>query len=66
MNRRHFLSATVTGSAAAAAAAPPTGIIDCQSHLFFPEVLDMMGKRKTEPLVYDEKGAAFLKPFGLV
>ena len=57
MNRRHFLSAT---------AAPPTGIIDCQSHLFFPEVLDMMGKRKTEPLVYDEKGAAFLKPFGLV
>ncbi|WP_294399844.1 hypothetical protein [Prosthecobacter sp.] len=36
MNRRHFLSA--------AAAAPHTGSIDCQSHLFFPEVLDMMRK----------------------
>jgi len=45
----------------AAAAAPPTGIIDCQSHLFFPEVLDMMRKRKTEPLVYDDKGTVFLK-----
>ena len=62
MNRRHFLSATVAGSVAAA---PSTGIIDCQSHLFFPEVLDMMGKRKAEPLVYDEKGTAFLKLFGL-
>ncbi len=66
MNRRHFFSATVAGSAAAAAAAPPTGIIDCQSHLFFPEVLNMMRKRKTEPWVYDEKGTAFLKLFGLV
>jgi hypothetical protein len=66
MNRRHFLSATVAGSAAAAAAAPPAGIIDCQSHLFFPEVLDMMRKRKTEPLVYDEKGTALLKLFDLV
>ena len=61
MKRRHFLSATVAGSAVAATAAPPTGIIDCQSHLFFPEVLDMMRKRKMEPLVYDEKGTAFLK-----
>ena len=63
MNRRHFLSATVTGSAAAA---PSTGIIGCQSHLFFPEVLDMMRKRKAEPLVYDEKGTALLKLFDLV
>lgn len=57
MNRRHFLSATV---------APPTGIIDCQSRLFFPEVLDMMRERKTEPLASNEKGAALLKLFGLV
>jgi len=61
MKRRHFLTATVASSAVAAAAAPPSGIIDCQSHLFFPEVLDMMRKRKTEPLVYDEKGTTFLK-----
>lgn len=61
MKRRHFLTATVASSAMAAAAAPPAGIIDCQSHLFFPEVLDMMRKRKTEPLVYDAKGTTFLK-----
>lgn len=61
MKRRHFLTATVASSAMAAAAAPPAGIIDCQSHLFFPEVLDMMRRRKTEPLVYDENGTAFLK-----
>jgi predicted TIM-barrel fold metal-dependent hydrolase len=61
MNRRHFLTATVASSAVAAAAAPPRGIIDCQSHLFFPEVLDMMRKRKVEPLVYDDKGTAILK-----
>ncbi len=60
MNRRRFLSATVAGSAVAAAA-PPSGIIDCQSHLFFPEVLDMMRKRQVEPLVYDEKSTVFLK-----
>lgn len=61
MKRRHFLTATVASSAIAAAAAPPAGIIDCQSHLFFPEVLDMMRKRKNEPLVYDDKGTVFLK-----
>ncbi len=61
MKRRHFLTATVASSAVAAVSAPPSGIIDCQSHLFFPEVLDMMRKRKTEPLVYDEKGMVFLK-----
>lgn len=61
MKRRHFLTATVASSAVAAAAAPPAGIIDCQSHLFFPEVLDMMRKRKTEPLVYDDKGTVYLK-----
>lgn len=60
MNRRHFLSATVAGSVVAAAA-PQSGIIDGQSHFFFPEVLDMMRKRQIEPLVHDEKGTVFLK-----
>ncbi|OYW22538.1 MAG: hypothetical protein B7Z55_04515 [Planctomycetales bacterium 12-60-4] len=41
MNRRHFLTATVASSAVAAAAAPLSGIIDCQSHLFFPEVIKL-------------------------
>ena len=34
--------------------------MDCQSHLFFPEVLDLM-RRKTEPLVYDQDGTTYLK-----
>ena len=36
-------------------------LIDCQSHLFFPEGLDMMRKRQSEPLVYDQGGTTFLK-----
>jgi len=39
-------------------------IVDCQSHLFFPEVLEMMRRRKTEPLVYDQGGTVFLKMGG--
>ena len=27
-------------------------IVDCQSHLFFPEVLNMMRKRAADPLVF--------------
>ena len=38
-----------------------SGIIDCQSHLFFPEVLDLMRKRKSDPGVYDRDGTTFLK-----
>ena len=38
-----------------------TGFVDCQSHLFLPEVLDLMRKRKTEPLIYDQDGVAVLK-----
>lgn len=38
-----------------------TGLVDCQSHLFFPEVLDLMRKREAEPLVYDRDGTTFLK-----
>jgi len=39
-------------------------IVDCQSHLFFPEVLEMMRRRKTEPLVYEQGGTVFLKMGG--
>lgn len=71
--RRNFLmSAGVTAAAAQltmtstseAAAEPPSEkpiVIDCQSHLFFPEVLDAMRKRKVEPLVYDQDGTVILK-----
>lgn len=37
------------------------GLVDCQSHLFFPEVIDVMRQRKTEPLVFDQNGVAMLK-----
>lgn len=71
VTRRRFMATAGTGSAWAAmplagaerAAADrlASGLVDCQSHLFFPEVLDMMRKRQDEPLVYDEGGATFLK-----
>lgn len=38
-----------------------SGIVDCQSHLFFPEVLELMRKRNSEPLVYDRDGTTYLK-----
>ena len=67
VNRRHFLAAT-TGLTALPAVLPAaesrsvaSGLIDCQSHLFFPEVLDLMRRRKTEPLVYVQEGTTFLK-----
>lgn len=69
VNRRQFLA--VAGSslpalplAAAEAAAPlraASGWVDCQSHLFFPEVLDLMRRRQAEPLVYDRDGTTYLK-----
>jgi predicted TIM-barrel fold metal-dependent hydrolase len=69
VSRRRFLattgSALATVPLAAASNDSPahrtTGFVDCQSHLFLPEVLDLMRKRKTEPLVYDQGGVAILK-----
>jgi len=69
IHRRGFFavagSALATGHLAAAAGKAETrmmtGLVDCQSHLFFPEVLAMMRLRKTEPLVYDQDGTTFLK-----
>jgi len=36
-------------------------VVDCQTHLFLPEVLDAMRRRTTEPLVFDRDGTTFLK-----
>lgn len=70
-NRRGFLAATGVGTALATTALGGTqsqqpsritsGIVDCQSHLFFPEVIELMRRRKTDPLVYDRDGTTFLK-----
>jgi len=69
LNRRRFITASGSALAASPLVAAEhvpdvrnsTGIIDCQSHLFFPEVLDLMRRRKTEPLVYDQAGTTMLK-----
>jgi aminocarboxymuconate-semialdehyde decarboxylase len=36
-------------------------IVDCQSHLFFDEVIQMMRGRTAEPVVYDQNGTTFLR-----
>src|SRR4051794_35967969 len=51
-------SALATGSAGNAATAP--GKVDCQSHLFVPELLDFMEKRKTSPMVYRRGGERYV------
>ena len=62
-SRRNFFKAAglATALQASAQAAAKPFIVDCQSHLFFPEVLDMMRKRSAEPLVYDKDGTTYLK-----
>ena len=57
-SRRSLLAA---GSALALRAdAPPSGRIDCQSHLFVPELLDWMEKRKTTPYVFRQGNDRFV------
>lgn len=68
-SRRRFLAATTAASAvsalrmqsAALAEAPPAFRIDCQSHLFCPEALDLMARRKNDPRVYFKDGTRFLQ-----
>ena len=53
VSRRRFLAATGSALAAVPLAAASndspahrtTGFVDCQSHLFLPELLDLMRKR---------------------
>jgi predicted TIM-barrel fold metal-dependent hydrolase len=56
LSRRALLSSAPL----AAAGAPGLGRIDCQSHLFVPEFLDWMEKRKTSPYVYRSGGDRFV------
>jgi len=71
VTRRRFFATAGAGSALASlplvsaekepGARLTSGLVDCQSHLFFPEVLDLMRRRKTDPLVYERDGTTFLK-----
>jgi predicted TIM-barrel fold metal-dependent hydrolase len=57
VDRRQFLSTP----ALALAASPPAALcIDCQSHLFCPELLDLMEKRRDSPRVYRQGADRFV------
>jgi predicted TIM-barrel fold metal-dependent hydrolase len=57
VDRRQFLS---TPALALAASPPATICIDCQSHLFCPELLDLMEKRRDSPRVYRQGADRFV------
>lgn len=63
--RRQFLAAGAAAAAApslaSAAAAAPAGRIDCQSHLFVPEVLTLMEKRSSDPRVFTRDGTRYIQ-----
>ena len=74
MNRRSFLRATAATWTAFASVpkarsdpgsettAPPTPfVLDCQSHLYCPEVLSLLEKRTDDPLVYRKDGQQVVK-----
>lgn len=67
LTRRQFIAAT-TASAAVPVLVPardngrtPHTRIDCQSHLFCPELVALMEKRKTDPRVYVKEGMRIVK-----
>src|SRR5688572_12185181 len=72
VSRRRFLAQTTAASAIAAlgsssalaadrAAVTTLGRIDCQSHLFCPEVVALMEKRKTDPRVFTKDGVRVIQ-----
>lgn len=67
MTRRGFLAAAVAASAAPAAslqaaAAPVSTLrIDCQSHLFCPELVTLMEGRRNDPTVFIRDGERIIK-----
>ncbi|MES1213851.1 MAG: amidohydrolase family protein [Singulisphaera sp.] len=71
LSRRAFIEASgalvsVAALSASTAAAPAGGeqraqTIDCQSHLFCPEILALLEKRTEDPLVYRQGNDRFVK-----
>lgn len=73
INRREFIARTSLATAAIStlsldlsastqSATPVVGErIDCQSHLFCPEAITLMEKRKTDPSVYTADGVRILR-----
>lgn len=53
-SRRKFLSSAGLASTTMALAQRQTAplVVDCQSHLYVPELISLMEKRKTSPYAY--------------
>src|SRR5688572_21791939 len=68
MHRRTFMGTAALGAAFASQALgddaprrPEPFRIDCQSHLFCPEILALMAKRKTDPVVETRGGERWVR-----
>jgi aminocarboxymuconate-semialdehyde decarboxylase len=66
VSRREFLRRTAAASALGATAfgaapAAPGGRIDCQSHMFCPELVALMEKRSGDPRVFTRDGVRYLQ-----
>jgi predicted TIM-barrel fold metal-dependent hydrolase len=69
LTRREFISATaaatLTPLASAQSSTSPArsnlARIDCQSHLFVPEMLSLMEKRSTDPRVFTRDGTRYIQ-----
>jgi predicted TIM-barrel fold metal-dependent hydrolase len=71
ISRRKFFAATSVAMAALPAASTCSGVaaaeeagrfkIDCQSHLFSPEMIALMTKRTEDPTVFVKDGVRYLK-----
>lgn len=62
-SRRTFLTASTIAAASATAAGyvkPSHFTIDCQSHIFVPELVALMAKRTTSPFVYRKDGGVYV------
>jgi predicted TIM-barrel fold metal-dependent hydrolase len=60
LSRREFL-ATAVAASASPAVLPPGGRIDCQSHLFCPDVVALMEKRTSDPRVFTRDGVRIVQ-----
>ena len=69
LDRRQFLTGATVASGVVLAESPsipgePASrpfIVDCQSHLFAPEAIEMMQRRTDDPSVYRKDGALWIK-----
>ena len=63
LTRREFIAASAAAATvpSVAAASATAGRIDCQSHLFVPDLLTLMEKRSTDPRVFTRDGTRYIQ-----